>query len=497
MAERILEVDKVTKIYPGVKALDEVSLEFEKGEIHALVGENGAGKSTIIKTIAGAVKPDSGSVLFEGKDLTKMKTSEIRGCGIEVVYQEFNLALQLPVYENIFIGNLAKKGPGGKLADKKYMIEVTRRLFEKLGIDIDPEARVDSLSVAYMQFVEIAKAVSRNVRILIMDEPTATLTNAEVEILFKTIRKLKEEGVTILYVSHRMEEIFELTDRCSVLRDGKYIATVNTRDTDRKELIRYMVGREVNETFPPRKAEIGEEVLRVEHLTGNTVSDVSFTLHKGEILGFGGLVGAGRTETVEMLFGAARVENGDIWLHGEKVKIPNPRVAVQKGIALIPEDRKRHGLILDKSIMENSTLPMLKKFAKGAVLERKSQEKATQEQIDALAIKTPGMEQLAKNLSGGNQQKVVLAKWLISNSDILIFDEPTRGVDVGAKQEIYQIMNRLVESGKSIIMISSEMPELLGMADRLIVMCEHKMSGELTKENMDQMQVLDLASGKK
>lgn len=497
MAERILEVDKVTKIYPGVKALDEVSLEFEKGEIHALVGENGAGKSTIIKTIAGAVKPDSGSVLFEGKDLTKMKTSEIRGCGIEVVYQEFNLALQLPVYENIFIGNLAKKGPGGKLADKKYMIEVTRRLFEKLGIDIDPEARVDSLSVAYMQFVEIAKAVSRNVRILIMDEPTATLTNAEVEILFKTIRKLKEEGVTILYVSHRMEEIFELTDRCSVLRDGKYIATVNTKDTDRKELIRYMVGREVNETFPPRKAEIGEEVLRVEHLTGNTVSDVSFTLHKGEILGFGGLVGAGRTETVEMLFGAARVESGDIWLHGEKVKIPNPRAAVQKGIALIPEDRKRHGLILDKSIMENSTLPMLKKFAKGAVLERKSQEKATQEQIDALAIKTPGMEQLAKNLSGGNQQKVVLAKWLISNSDILIFDEPTRGVDVGAKQEIYQIMNRLVESGKSIIMISSEMPELLGMADRLIVMCEHKMSGELTKENMNQMQVLDLASGKK
>lgn len=497
MAERILEVDKVTKIYPGVKALDEVSLEFEKGEIHALVGENGAGKSTIIKTIAGAVKPDSGSVLFEGKDLTKMKTSEIRGCGIEVVYQEFNLALQLPVYENIFIGNLAKKGPGGKLADKKYMIEVTRRLFEKLGIDIDPEARVDSLSVAYMQFVEIAKAVSRNVRILIMDEPTATLTNAEVEILFKTIRKLKEEGVTILYVSHRMEEIFELTDRCSVLRDGKYIATVNTKDTDRKELIRYMVGREVNETFPPRKAEIGEEVLRVEHLTGNTVSDVSFTLHKGEILGFGGLVGAGRTETVEMLFGAARVESGDIWLHGEKVKIPNPRAAVQKGIALIPEDRKRHGLILDKSIMENSTLPMLKKFAKGVVLERKSQEKATQEQIDALAIKTPGMEQLAKNLSGGNQQKVVLAKWLISNSDILIFDEPTRGVDVGAKQEIYQIMNRLVESGKSIIMISSEMPELLGMADRLIVMCEHKMSGELTKENMNQMQVLDLASGKK
>ena len=421
MAESILVVDNVTKTYPGVKALDQVSLEFRKGEIHALVGENGAGKSTIIKTIAGAIKPDSGSVLFDGKDLIQMKTSEIRGCGIEVVYQEFNLALQLPVYENIFIGNLAGKGPGGKLADKKYMIETTRKLFDQLGIHIDPEARVDSLSVAYMQFVEIAKAVSRNVRVLIMDEPTATLTNAEVEILFKTIRKLKAEGVTIIYVSHRMEEIFELTDRCSVLRDGKYIATVNTKETTRKELIQHMVGREVSETFPSRNVEIGEEVLRVEHLTGNKVSDINFTLHKGEILGFGGLVGAGRTETVEMIFGSARVERGEIYLHGENVKIPNPRAAVQKGIALIPEDRKRHGLILEKSIMENATLPMLKKFAKGFVLNRKKQEKATQEQINALGIKTPSMDQLAKNLSGGNQQKVVLAKWLISNSDILIF----------------------------------------------------------------------------
>lgn len=497
MAESILVVNNITKTYPGVRALDQVSLEFQKGEIHALVGENGAGKSTIIKTIAGAIKPDSGSVLFEGKDLTKMKTSEIRGCGIEVVYQEFNLALQLPVYENIFIGNLAGKGPGNKLADKNYMIQTTKKLFEQLGIKIDPEVRVDSLSVAYMQFVEIAKAVSRNVRILIMDEPTATLTNSEVEILFHTIRKLKNNGVTIIYVSHRMEEIFELTDRCSVLRDGKYIATVKTKETSRKELIQYMVGREVNETYPERLVQIGEEVLRVEHLTGNTVADVSFTLHKGEILGFGGLVGAGRTETVEMLFGAARVESGDIYLHGEKVKIANPRAAVKKGIALIPEDRKRHGLILNKNIMENATLPMLKKFAKGIVLNRKKQEISTQEQIKALGIKTPSMEQLVKNLSGGNQQKVVLAKWLISNSDILIFDEPTRGVDVGAKQEIYQIMNRLVENGKSIIMISSEMPELLGMADRLIVMCEHKVSGELTKENMNQMRVLDLASGEK
>ena len=494
MAESILVVEGVTKTYPGVKALDNVSLEFRKGEIHALVGENGAGKSTIIKTIAGAIKPDCGSVLFEGKDLTKMKTSEIRGCGVEVVYQEFNLALQLPVYENIFIGNLAGKGPGKKLADKGYMIQTTQKLFDQLGIKIDPEARVDSLSVAYMQFVEIAKAVSRNVRILIMDEPTATLTNAEVEILFQTIRKLKEDGVTVIYVSHRMEEIFELTDRCSVLRDGQYIATVNTKETTRRELIHYMVGREVNETYPKRSSVIGEEVLRVEHLTGNTVADVSFTLHKGEILGFGGLVGAGRTETVEMLFGAARVESGDIYLHGRKTKIKNPRDAVKKGIALIPEDRKRHGLILSKNIMENATLPMMKSFAHGIVLNRKAQEKATQEQIDALGIKTPGMEQLVRNLSGGNQQKVILGRWLLTEPDVLLLDEPTRGIDVGAKYEIYKLINDLAARGKTVLMVSSEMPELLGVCDRILVMSGGRLAGETNAKTATQEEIMALAA---
>ena len=497
MSETILEVKNVTKTYPGVVALDNVSMEFKKGEVHALVGENGAGKSTIIKCIAGAIKADSGSVLLEGKELLGRKLTDTESNGVEVVYQEFNLAPQLSVYENIYLGKPIRKGPGNAFVDKAAMIRKTQDLFKQLGIDIDPEARIDSLSVAYMQFVEIAKAISKNAKVLIMDEPTATLTTTEVEILMNNIRRMKAEGTTIIYVSHRMEEIFEITDRCSVLRDGQYIATVNTAETSREELIRYMVGRELKESFPSRNVKIGDVVLEVNGLYGNGVSDVNFKLHKGEILGFGGLVGAGRTETAEMLFGAARVEKGDILLKGKKVSIPNPRTAVNLGIALIPEDRKRHGLILGKSILENMTLPVFKRISKMQFLNKPLQKKLTDEQVDALKIKTPGIEQLAMNLSGGNQQKVVLGKWLIAESDIVIFDEPTRGIDVGAKQEIYKLMNNLVEQGKSIIMISSEMPELLGMSDRLVVFSEKKQVGTLEKEQMSQDVVLDMASGDK
>lgn len=348
-----------------------------------------------------------------------------------------------------------------------------------------------------MQFVEIAKAISKDAKVLIMDEPTATLANSDVQILFQTIRKLKARGVTIIYVSHRMEEIFEITDRCTVMRDGHYITTVVTKDVKRKDLINYMVGREMSETYPERDTKPGEETLRVEHLTGNGVQDISFSLHRGEILGMAGLVGAGRTETAMMIFGAARVESGKIFVHGREVHIPSPRAAVNHGIGLIPEDRKLHGLILGKSIVENITFPSLKRFAKKMVIDRRREKKAAREQVDILRIKTPGLAQTVKNLSGGNQQKVVLAKWLVRKSDILIFDEPTRGVDVGAKQEIYRIMNQLVEDGKSIIMISSEMEELLGMSDRLIVLSEHRMAGELGKEEMTQNRVLDMASGDK
>lgn len=383
------------------------------------------------------------------------------------------------------------------LLDPGKMIAETKRIFEQLGIDIDPEEKTGNLSVAYMQFVEIAKAISKDAKVLIMDEPTATLANSDVQILFQTIRKLKARGVTIIYVSHRMEEIFEITDRCTVMRDGHYITTVVTKDVKRKDLINYMVGREMSETYPERDTKPGEETLRVEHLTGNGVQDISFSLHRGEILGMAGLVGAGRTETAMMIFGAARVESGKIFVHGREVHIPSPRAAVNHGIGLIPEDRKLHGLILGKSIVENITFPSLKRFAKKMVIDRRREKKAAREQVDILRIKTPGLAQTVKNLSGGNQQKVVLAKWLVRKSDILIFDEPTRGVDVGAKQEIYRIMNQLVEDGKSIIMISSEMEELLGMSDRLIVLSEHRMAGELGKEEMTQNRVLDMASGDK
>ena len=497
MPESVLVIHNVTKTYPGVIALNDVSMEFEAGEVHALVGENGAGKSTIIKCISGAVRPDSGSIRFEGQELTAMGPDGLRKMGIEVVYQELNLAPQLAVYENIFLGNLETKGPGKRLVDPGKMIAETKRIFEQLGIDIDPEEKAGNLSVAYMQFVEIAKAISKDAKVLIMDEPTATLANSDVQILFQTIRKLKARGVTIIYVSHRMEEIFEITDRCTVMRDGHYITTVVTKDVKRKDLINYMVGREMSETYPERDTKPGEETLRVEHLTGNGVQDISFSLHRGEILGMAGLVGAGRTETAMMIFGAARVESGKIFVHGREVHIPSPRAAVNHGIGLIPEDRKLHGLILGKSIVENITFPSLKRFAKKMVIDRRREKKAAREQVDILRIKTPGLAQTVKNLSGGNQQKVVLAKWLVRKSDILIFDEPTRGVDVGAKQEIYRIMNQLVEDGKSIIMISSEMEELLGMSDRLIVLSEHRMAGELGKEEMTQNRVLDMASGDK
>ncbi len=497
MSDNALVIKNVTKTYPGVTALNNVSLEFKAGEVHALVGENGAGKSTIIKCISGAVKPDRGSIKFNGQELLAMGPNKLRKMGIEVVYQELNLAPQLSVYENIFLGNLTAKGPGRRFVDKREMILKAQELFEQLGIDIDPEERVENLSVAYMQFVEIAKAISKDAKVLIMDEPTATLSNSDVRILFKTMRSLKEKGVTIIYVSHRMEEIFEITDRCTVMRDGEYITTVITKEVKRKDLINYMVGREMSETYPARNVEIGEETLRVEHLTGNGVQDISFKLHRGEILGMAGLVGAGRTETAMMIFGGARVESGRIYVHGKETRITTPKAAVSHGIGLIPEDRKLFGLILGKNVVENITFPSLKKFARFSVINRTEEKKAAQEQVDALMIKTPGLTQTVRNLSGGNQQKVVLAKWLVRKSDILIFDEPTRGVDVGAKQEIYKIMNQLVESGKSIIMISSEMEELLGMSDRLIVLSEQRMAGELSKEEMTQSRVLDMASGDK
>ena len=496
-SETILQLKDVVKQYPGVIASNHVSIDFYKGEVHALVGENGAGKSTLIKLISGAIKPTSGSILFQGQDLTHLSTNEVRKLGIEVVYQEFNLVPDLPVYENIFLGGFETTRKG-LTVNRKEMIRRSQELFDSLGIRIDSTSLVSDLSVAYMQFVEIAKAISKNAKVLIMDEPTAVLTNKDVDILMDIVKKLRSQGVTVIYVSHRMEEIFLLSDRITVLRDGEKIETLETAKTDRKELIHHMVGREVNESYPERKTPVGEEILRVENLSGNGIADVNFTLHRGEILGFGGLVGAGRTETMEVLFGRFPRITGKIYIKGKEVNIRNPRDAVKNGLAFVPEDRKTLGLILDKSILHNISIVSLDKNAKGILVDDAKMKELTDKQISDLAIKTPSDEQEAGNLSGGNQQKVVLGKWLASDdADIYIFDEPTRGIDVGAKHEIYLLMNALVEQGKSIIMVSSEMEELLGMSDRLVIMSEHRQVGTLNKDEFDKNRVLDIASGDK
>lgn len=484
----------ICKSYPGVKALDNVCIELFKGEVHALLGENGAGKSTVCKIIAGAQSMDSGEYFLFGEKIDSLTPQGAKEKGIGMIYQEFNLVQYLKVYENLFLGKEIMRGPN---LDKKTMIRKAREIFQKLRIDIDPEAKISDLTNAYKQLIEIAKAVLENAKILCMDEPTASLSNREVTILFDLIKSLKKEGVTIIYISHRLEELFEISDRITVMRDGRYIQTIKTKDANRSELVSLMVGRSLSNDYPRRNILIGEEVLRVEHLATDItkVDDVSFALHKGEILGFAGLVGAGRTEVMRALFGADQKTSGDIYINGEKVSITKPLDAIEHGISLIPEDRKGQGVSLTLSVRENISLVKLKVLQSFLSINKKKERKLATEYINALSIKTPNMEQLVKNLSGGNQQKVAVAKWLAMESNIIILDEPTRGIDVGAKYEIYMLMNKLVEEGKSLIMISSEMPELIGMSDRILVMHQGKISGELSGNDVSQVNILQLASG--
>ena len=493
MSDVLFSMQNITKTYPGVVALDDVTIEFHDGEIHALMGENGAGKSTLIKILSGAVTPDRGSIHVGDQVFSHMTPARSRSLGIEVIYQEFNLMPHLSVAENIFIGNLA--GNRG-IVNRREIIEKSRKLFEFMGISIDPETRVGDLTVAYMQLVEIAKALSKNAKILVMDEPTAPLTTSEVEILFKIIDILKKQGVTIIYISHRLGEVFRLADRVTVLRDGKKISTNNIADIDSDLLVKEMVGREIkSNVYPQRSNAIGETVLKVENLTGNGVQDISFELHRGEILGLSGLVGAGRTEIMRVLFGADAVESGRILLNGEEVVPKNPNQMVKKGLALIPEDRKRQGAVLALPIYQNISLPNMKQLVRFGVIDKVKESRIVQEQVNALRIATPSTRQLVQNLSGGNQQKVVLAKWMAGGSQIFIFDEPTRGIDVGAKREIYRLMNALCEQGLSIIMISSEMEEIIGMSDRILVLCEGRQAGMLERSEFSQERILQLASG--
>ncbi|MEG1427871.1 MAG: sugar ABC transporter ATP-binding protein, partial [Oscillospiraceae bacterium] len=408
--------------------------------------------------------------------------------GIAVIYQEFTLVPVLSAAENIFMGDFPMKGAA---LDQKEMVKRTNQLFEKLNIKIDPNTLVSDLTTGYQQMVEIAKALSRNAKLLIMDEPSAPLTTSEVEAMFRVVDTLKMQGVTIIYISHRMKEIFRLSDRVSVMRDGNYITVRNTKETDEKELIKLMVGRELNETFPPRDLKIGETLLKIEELTGNGVKDISLEVKEGEILGLAGLIGAGRTELAQLIFGYGRIDSGKMYFEGKEYLPHMPSDAIKQGIALVPEDRKRQGLVLEMSILQNSTMALLKSISSMSVIDKKKENKITDEYIESLSIKTPGSSQKVKNLSGGNQQKVVLAKWLAVQPKLLIFDEPTRGIDVGAKQEIYMIMSELVHMGKTIIIISSEMEELIGMSDRIIVLAGGRISGELKKEEFSQELILE------
>ena len=488
----ILSLKDIKKVFPGVVALNKVSIDFYPGEVHALIGENGAGKSTFIKTITGAHAPDGGTITVDGKEYAAMNPALARSEGIECIYQEFNLIDVLSAAENICYGERY-----GKLVNQKKMNKIAQDIFDDFGVDIDPQTLVRDLTPGRMQIVEIAKSVSKDCRVLILDEPTAPLSIAEVEILFRIVRQLKEKGVAIIFISHRLDEVFELTDRISILRDGEYITTLNTKDTNRAELIRHMVGREMSATFPPRNAEIGEVALELKHLSGNGVRDISFKAHKGEVLGISGLVGAGRTEIMKVVYGAEKRQYGEVWVNGELADIKSPSDAMNKyGVCLIPEDRKREGCFLLENISWNIVYNVVKKISKGLVVNKNKEKEIAEYYGKAMRIKAPDLKNTkVMTLSGGNQQKVVIGKALATESDIVIFDEPTRGIDVGAKYEIYELMNELCEQGKCVIMVTSDMEELLGMSDRIVVFGEKCLAGEVTRENFSQELILDMASG--
>lgn len=493
MEERnILELRHISKQYTGVKALDDVSISFRRGEVHALMGENGAGKSTLIKTLSGAIQPNDGEIVFEGTTYTHMEPHQAMELGIHVIYQEFNMMPELSVAENIFMG---QQLGGGVLFNKSITEERAQKILDGMHVKINARETVKNLSVANMQLVEIAKALTRDVKVLVMDEPTAPLTDAEVETLFEIVQMLKSKGVTIIYISHRIAEVFQISDRVSVLRDGRFIKTVMTNEVDRDELIRLMVGREVSDTYPKRDFAPGEVVLELRDVCGNGVENVSFAVRSGEIFGLSGLVGAGRTETMRMIFGADPIDSGEVLLNGQPVHPKHPAEAVKLGIGLIPEDRKQQGLLLDLPIFTNISMATMRDISRFTVVNSRAEKENVNRLVEAVTIKTPSIAQLVRNLSGGNQQKVVLAKWLAANCKVLIFDEPTRGIDVGARHEIYKLMNELCRQGIAIVMISSDMEEILGMSDRIMVLCEGHQAGILEREAFSQETILSLASG--
>ena len=485
----LLVMENISKSFPGVKALQNVSLSLRYGEVHALIGENGAGKSTLMKILSGLYQADEGRILWEGKELKIHSTRDSEQAGISIIYQELNLIPNLSVRENIFLGR--EKLTGGFLVDFKETSKEAEKYTKMVGLDVDVTTIVGNLSIAQRQMVEVAKALSQNAKLIVMDEPTSSLTDRETEILMNVIRRLKEQGVTVVFISHRLNELFEISDRISVLRDGMSIGTVDTAQCTEDMLVSMMVGRNLFNIYSKIETTPGDVVLDVRNLNaGKMVQDVSFSLRSGEILGFAGLVGAGRSETMRAIFGVDHVDSGTIMVGGEKLEHHSPTEAIKAGIGFVPEDRKQLGLILNMTVRENTTLACLRDEMAGGLMNTAKERAITQEQIDQLAIKTPGQEQIVENLSGGNQQKVVIGKWLVTHPKVLILDEPTRGIDIGAKKEIHQLMSELAAKGVGIIMISSEMPEVLGMSDRIIVMHGGRICGEFGADDVSQQKIM-------
>jgi len=493
--EYLLDMNNISKQFPGVLALDGVKLKVRQGTVHALMGENGAGKSTLMKVLLGIYIPETGTIRFDGVEHKHMDIRSSLTHGISMIHQELTPILHMTVAENIFLGREPLRNKFGWV-DKKKLIKQTQALFDELEIDFDPSKMMVELSIANMQMVEIATAISYNSKLVIMDEPTSAITEKEVSHLFRMINNLRDKGVAVIYITHKMDEVFQIADEVTVLRDGQFVGTKFAKEIDKLGLIAMMVGRELTNFFPKEDAEITDVKLEVKNLTlSGKFKNVSFAVHKGEILGIAGLMGSGRTEVIESIFGIYPPESGDIQIDGKKVSLKQPMDAIKAGMGLLTEDRKLSGLFLPLSVQDNMIYSNIGKYVSKFGLNNKLIHEDCEKQRIALAVKTPSLFQLVVNLSGGNQQKVLIARWLLTEPDILILDEPTRGIDVGAKSEIHKLMTKLAQAGKAIIMVSSEMPEILGMSDRIIVMHEGEKAGELSRADATQEKILQLASG--
>jgi ABC-type sugar transport system ATPase subunit len=490
-----LEIRHVSKSFPGVKALDDVSLSVKSGEVLALIGENGAGKSTLMKILSGVYEKDGGEILIDGKPAEINSPLKSQHLGISIIYQELNLLVNMNIAENIFLGREQRRaGPLGEFIDKKQMHEKAKILLDQVGLNVDTNTLVGSLSTAQKQMLEVAKALSFNSKFIIMDEPTSSLTDKETNILFNIIRTIRGKGVAVIFITHRIREIFEIADRIAIMRDGTMVGLKKVGETNENEVISGMVGRSIDDIFFKEKAQIGNVVLEVKDLSTKTLlKNINFTLKEGEILGFAGLVGSGRSEVVRAVFGIDRRETGEIFINNKKAKINNTVDALRNGIGFVPEDRKEQALILSMNVRSNISLAALPSFRKKLFIDKQKESQAADGYIGKLEIKTPNNRQIVRNLSGGNQQKVVIGKWMETNPRILILDEPTRGIDVKTKKEIYMLMSRLANQGVAVIMISSELPEIIGMSDRIIVMHEGRIKGEMPGANATQEAIMKMA----